>query len=532
MIGGALTGLSSALFLAARGVDVLLVERHPNLLSHPRLRGITPRTVELYREVGLQEAITEQSFIDITAEDVIPFVPLRAETLADEYEPVAEAGDAFVDPRTYSPCTYGSIDQDKLENLLRAKAGELGARLHYSTELVSFESDAEGVTAVLRNRDDASTGSDGAWTVRADYLIAADGAKSPVRERLGIESDGPGVLFETITAMVRADLADVVRGRPIGIAYVQRPRPFSTMMPHDDAGTEWLFSTGLDTRSESIEDFTDERVAEMVAEAAGKPGVEVTLRPQIPGTNTKVLGFAIGARVAREYQSGRIFLVGDAARIQPPTGGFGGSTGVQDAHNLAWKLAAVLGGWAGPGLLATYHQERQPYGVLAMQQAFARFGDRMAGGAEVELLDTAAVTAGYRYASSAVLGGSEERTPLHPLDLDASPGTRAPHRELPDGSSTLDWFSAAFVLVAAEENVEAWTAAGRKCADLLGAPVAVRSVSGEIAEAYRIAGTGSESDAAAAVLVRPDGFVGWRAPAGAADPTTELERALRAILDR
>ena len=387
VVGGALTGLSSAVFLAHAGVRVTLVERHPGLLMHPRLRGITPRTVEVLRQVGLGPAIREQSFL---GEDSV-FVPLRAETLAGEYEPVEEGGEAFVDPRTYSSSTHAGIDQDRLEILLRGRARELGADLRYATEVTSLEQDGEGVTATLRHRE---TGREHA--IRAAYVIAADGASSGIRAWLGIESNGPGVLFETVTAMADADLRAAVRGRRIGIAYLRKPRPFTSMMPHDGSGTRWLFSTGYDPRHESVADFTAERVAEMVRAASGLDGVDVSLRPQIPGTEVTVLDFPIGARVARSYRSGRVFLAGDAARVQPPTGGFGGSTGIQDAHNLAWKLGAVLSGSAGAGLLDTYEAERLPYGRLAMEQAFARFGDRMAGGAKVELLDYAMVTMGYR----------------------------------------------------------------------------------------------------------------------------------------
>jgi hypothetical protein len=106
--------------------------------------------------------------------------------------------------------------------------------------------------------------------------------------------------------------------------------------------------TGYRPDQDPLEGFTDQRVAELVRAAAGLPDLEVRLHPQIPGTDLKVLGFTIGAQLAHSYRAGQVFLVGDAARIVPPTGGLGGSTGIQDTHNLAWKLAAVLDGQAGP----------------------------------------------------------------------------------------------------------------------------------------------------------------------------------------
>ena len=222
-------------------------------------------------------------------------------------------------------------------------------------------------------------------TVRADYLVAADGWDSPIRQQLGIGLDGPGPFFHVVTALVDADLRPALRGRRVNIAYLQQPRPGTILMAHDEAGQRWVFGTGFSPQyGESLADFPEERVVDMVREAAGLPDVSVSLRPQIPGTDLKMLGFAIGAQVAQQYRVGRIFLVGDAAHIVPPTGGLGANTGIQDAHNLAWKLAAVVKGEAGPALLDTYHDERRPVGLLTMEQALARWGSRIGEGADEE----------------------------------------------------------------------------------------------------------------------------------------------------
>ncbi|MGD3112035.1 FAD-dependent monooxygenase [Streptomyces sp. YGL11-2] len=520
VVGGALTGLSAAVFLASKDVRVTVVERHPDLLLHPRLRGITPRTVEVFRQVGLGPAISQESFRG--GDDV--FVPLRGNTLADEYEPVEEANHVeSVDPRTYSPSAYAGIDQDRLELLLRDRARELGADIRYLTEVTALDQDIDGVTVTVRDRAGGGEG-----TIRADYVIAADGTNSRIRTWLGIETDGPGVLFDTITAIVDANLSAAVRGRNIGIAYLQKPRPFSSMMPHDDSGTRWLFSTGYDPRRESVEDFTPERVAEMVRDASGLDEIDVSLRPQIPGTDVTVLGFPIGAHVARSYHSGRVFLAGDAARIQPPTGGFGGSTGIQDAHNLAWKLAAVLNGWAGPGLLDTYDAERRPYGRLAMQQAFARFGDRMAGGAEVELLDYSAVTMGFRYASAAV-PGNHETAPIPAVELLAQPGTRAPHHPTADGGSLLDLYGETFVLLAGHHG-QLWAKTANDLGTAMGVEVHPYVLGADIdtEDGEKAHGIGAHG----AVLVRPDGFVAWRSQSTAKDPAAVLAEVLRTVLAR
>jgi len=521
VVGGALTGLSSAVFLGTHGVPCVLVERHPDLLIHPRLRGINPRTVELFRQVGLEPAIQAASFV---SGEQYAWVPIRAETLADEeYTGIAEEeGDAS---GFASPSAFGPIDQDRLEILLRSRARELGADVRFGTEAMSFEQDDIGVTVVLRDRRAGTE-----RTLRADYVIAADGVNSSIRRRLGIDVDGPGVLYHTITAMVEADLTPALRGRRVDIAYLQRPRPYTVLLAHDAAGQHWVFATGYDPGRESVEDYTDERIAGMVRAAAGLPNVEVRLRPQVPGTDLTVLGFDIGAQVARRYREGRLFLAGDAARINPPTGGLGGNTGIQDAHNLGWKLAAVLQGQAGPALLDTYHDERHPTGLLTMQQALARFGSRMGGGAEVQLIDSAAVVMGYRYRSPTVLGASEDISPLLPEELTGQPGTRAPHVEVRLGGrkiSTIDLYGRRFVLLAGE-NGRAWISAAERVTQRLEVPLDAYRFGVELTSTGGAAQHGVGTDGA--LLVRPDGFVAWRTETAANNPEHKLEKVLSGLL--
>jgi FAD binding domain len=208
-------------------------------------------------------------------------------------EPMQDDGSAA------SPSAFGPIDQDRLAVLLRAEAHKRGADLCFSTELTWFEQDGAGVTAVLDDRAVRQQ-----QTVRAGYLMASDGNHSPIRPRVGIGVDGPGQLLTTITAIVEADLNPALRGRKVSIAYLQQPQPFTILMAHDDQGRRWVFTTGYDSRHTSPEDFTDDRVADLVRSAAGLPEVAVTLRPQ----------------------------------VQAPTSRSWRSPGIQDAHNLAWKL--------------------------------------------------------------------------------------------------------------------------------------------------------------------------------------------------
>ncbi|HEY8202266.1 MAG TPA: FAD-dependent monooxygenase [Actinomycetota bacterium] len=533
VVGGALTGLSTALFLASHGVRCLLVERHPGLLAHPRARGFNHRTMELYRQVGLEPAIQAASYASAGFE----WIAVRAETLAAEHVPVEEPADDVASTEI-TPVGMGAIDQDRLETILRARAIELGADVRYSTELVSFEQDVHGVTAVIRDR---STGEE--TRVLADWLVAADGYTSPVRKQLGIPVDGPGPFFHVLTMTIDADLTPALRGRRVSIAYLQQPGQGATLLAHDDAGLRWVFGVGFSPEHDSVDNYGDERCRDLVRAAAGLPDVDVRLRPQIPGTDLKVLDFPIGAQLARLYRDGRVFLVGDAAHIVPPTGGLGANTGIQDAHNLAWKLAAVLHGQAGAGLLDTYHAERNPVGDLTMRQALARWNVRVGAGGQgagEPLLDYSSAVFGYQYRSSATPGAPQDGArPLCAAKLAGQPGTRAPHvwvNGVSGGAeriSTIDLYGSRFVLLTGGGGAT-WLAAAQRVAERLGVPV----------DAYRFGVELGGHDAAPvhalgpdeALLVRPDGFVAWRsAPAlGAApgDAEAALEQALRSTLAR
>lgn len=525
VVGGGLTGLTSAVFLAWHGVPCTLVERHPDLLIHPRLRGVNPRTVELLRQLGLEPDIQAAAFTD---GNEFTWVPVLAETLAGVHTSPDEHDVASEDFTEASPSPMGPIDQDKLEILLRDKARALGADVRFATELTSFEQDDAEVTAALTDR---RTGAES--TIRADYLIAGDGHASPVRQRLGIGLDGPGLLYHALTAVVDADLNSALRERRVSIAYLQQPRPFTVLMSRDDTGRRWVFGSGYSPEHESLDDYPDERVADMVRAAAGLPDAVVALRPQIPGTELTVLAFPIGARVARDYRVGRTFLVGDAAHIMPPTGGLGGNTGIQDTHNLAWKLAAVHHGHAGAALLDTYHTERHPVGLFTMGQALARFETRMGtSDAAAALVDYPAITFGYQYRSTAVLDAAHDTSPLLPQDLTGGPGTRAPHLTVTRGGaeiSTIDLYGRHFVLLAGSDG-PAWCDAADKVAKTLDIPLDgyrcdVDLTGARVAAAHGLGPRG-------ALLVRPDGFVAWRSTHDTDNPTAELDRALRAVLHR
>jgi 2-polyprenyl-6-methoxyphenol hydroxylase-like FAD-dependent oxidoreductase len=527
--GGSLVGLSTSLFLAAHGVPSLTVERHPGTAIHPRAAMFNQRTIEVYRSVGLEAEIIEASGLEFEQDGAIVSVETLAGRELEYYFRNVNEG-----YETLSPSPRLFITQIGLEPILRRHAEELGARLEYSTELVSLEQDDDGVTALVRERDGGAE-----RTVRARYVVAADGSKSPVRERLGIPLRGHPSFSKSITIYFRADVLPLIRGRNLSVIYVFGPtlQGFFRFSKAGDAGFLVVNTTanGDGSRNRDVwADMGEDRCTAYVREALGAPDLAVEIE--------NVQQWNACAEWADRFQDGRIFLVGDAAHNMPPTGGFGGNAGVADAHNLAWKLALVLDGKAGPELLDTYDGERRPVGELTAEQAYTRYVLRLdpeLGQEDIQpFVPDPPIELGHRYRSSAVLTEDGDDSQLHenPLEPSGRPGTRAAHVALErDGASvsTLDLIERGF-LVLAGANGEDWRLAAGEASSRLGVRVDAYRVGGDgqlgdpggrFAEAY---GTGAEG----AVLVRPDGFIAWRAKAASEKPGEALTGALARILAR
>jgi putative polyketide hydroxylase len=512
IVGGGTTGLSAALFLARQGMRPILVERHPHTAITPKARAFTPRSLEIYRGCGLEREILGRQ----SALTRLPAV-IGMDTLAGEIR-FSDAVER--PPATGSPSPWAMVDQDELEQLLRDAAAAAGAEVRFGTEMISLDAGPDGVTAVVRRLDDGVE-----YGIRADYVIAADGHRAGIRGRLGIGADGPGTLHSAVHFVFEADLDAVLGDRRFFLAYLDKPVTGSVIAPLRTPGRWLLGVPDHPALAGDLDRVPDEFCVELVRQAVGVPDLDVTLVPLVPGWAQKLTRVRIGGWVASRYRAGRVFFAGDAAHVVPPAGSLGANTGIADAHNLAWKLTAVVNGHAGAELLDSYEAERRPVAQQTLHHTMRLMRARHSAGAEeIEGIDDVAVTSGYRYRSAAVV------TPKA-ANPKGSPGLRAPHVWLAHGDarlSTVDLFDG-FTMLAGPDGSD-WATAVKSVADAV--PIRLHVIGVELHDvehrfltSYGITRTG-------ATLVRPDGFIAWRAVHRPERPDEELLRALSQVLAR
>ncbi len=506
IVGGSLVGLSAGLLLAQHGVHSLVVERHSGTAIHPRAAHATQRTMEIFRAAGLEAAIRERSAQQFVQNGGVVEVQTLAGGASREFIADLNAG-----IRDVSPCERVFLSQDSLEPLIMERARQLGVDVRFSTEMMSLAEDSGGVTTQLRDR-----ASGAALTLRSRYVIAADGAHSSVRRSLAIGLRGRPPFSKSVTIYFRANLRPFLTDRQWAVVYVSNPRLrgfFRFEKPFDRAflvvNTEGDAAhpvTDVGTR------LTPERAVDLVACALGSSGIPIAI--------DSIMHWEAQAAVAEHLQTARVFIAGDAAHVMPPTGGFGGNTGVQDAHNLAWKLARVLRAEAPAALLATYEAERRPVAALSAEQAYTRYvlrTDPSLGPEGCEpLVSDLDIELGYVYRSSSILTETPDDGAAHlsPRESRARPGTRAPHlwvERRGQRLSTLDLYDGRFVLLAGPNGGE-WCRCARIAASEENIALDIsrpgtdglEDPGGRLAEAHGI-------EAEGCVLVRPDGFVAWRA---------------------
>ncbi|TDC67762.1 2,4-dichlorophenol 6-monooxygenase [Actinomadura sp. GC306] len=570
VVGLGPAGGVAAAALATYGVRVHAVTAFPWVANGPRAHITNQRAVEVLRDLGLEDEARARA---------TPW-----DRMGDTLFTTSLAGEEIIRMQTWgtgdlrhgdyvqgSPSPMLDLPQPLLEPLLIDAAATRGAIVSFNTEYLDHVQDEDGVTVRLR---DGRTGRE--FTQRARYLLGFDGARSRIVEQLGLPLEGELARAGTAYIRFRADLSRYTAHRPsilywvfnskagfgeIGMGLLRAIRPWE----------EWIAGWGFDMAA-GEPDLADEKVTEQIRTLVGDPGIEIEIL-------TKSLWY-VNQQHATRYSRGRVFCGGDAVHRHPPSSGLGSNTSMQDAFNLAWKIAYAVKGYAGPGLLETYSAERVPVGAQVVARAnqsrkdyaglrewfdhdaddpvaagLARLKadtpegralrERLYEGLELKNTEFNAhgVELNQRYASDAVIpdpAAGEEEWPRHPelyLQATTRPGAKIPHAWLVDGGghrvSTLDVTGKGMMTVLTGLSGTAW----KRAAEKLDLPFLRTVVVGEpgTADPYGYWRRVREVPEAGALLVRPDGYIAWRHDAEVRDDDAAmalLEQALCTVLDR
>ncbi len=575
IIGTGPAGSATAALLATYGIEVMAVNRYRWLAHTPRAHITNQRTMEVLRDLGHEveaEAYMHAADQDLMGENVF------CESLAGEElgrmkswgnHPLSKAEHVMS-----SPTRMNDLPQTFMEPILFKTACARGAQARMSTEYVSHVQDADGVTTTCRDR---LTGKD--VVIRSKYLVGADGGNSLVAEHLGLPFEGKMGVGGSMNITFRADLSRYVAHRPsvlywvmqpgadvggIGMGLVRMVRPWN----------EWLIVWGYDINQPAP--VVDAALATQVArQLVGDPELEIELL----GANV----WTVNNCFATHMQKDRVFIMGDAAHRHPPSNGLGSNTSIQDGFNLAWKLAAVVKGQAGPALLDSYSAERAPVArqiVTRANQSIAEFGPifealGMDGGVDHAKIkanmdarcdatpaaeqqrealrqaiafkkyefDCHGVEMNQRYRSGAIVtDGQPEPSPDRDMELHYQPttwpGARIPHVWLFDKAgkkhSTLDITGQGQFTLITGIGGAPWVDAAHALSAERDLPIRTHIIgprrnledhTGDWARAREIGDAGC-------LLVRPDQHVAWRSVGLTPDPTADLRRVLTTILGK
>jgi 2,4-dichlorophenol 6-monooxygenase len=572
IVGSGPAGGAAALSLATLGVPNIMITKYRWTANTPRAHITNQRAMEIFRDLGVEG----QVLADATPHELVGDTVFCTSIAGEEIGRIRTWGThpaREADYQLASPCLICDIPQTYLEPILVRNASARGTQTRFSTEYLNHTQDDSGVTTAVRDR---LTGA--SYSIRSRYLIGADGARSLVAEHLGLPYEGRMDIAGSINITFKADISAQVATRPsvlywviqpgsdvggIGAGLVRMIRPWN----------EWLIVWGYDI-TQPPPTVDTEKAIEIVRNLLGMPDLDV----QITGTSL----WGNNEMYATHLHKQRVFAAGDAVHRHPPSNGLGSNTSVQDSYNLAWKLAAVLRGQAGPGLLETYSTERAPvakqivtrankssrefgqfFEVLGLtraeteeemrEQIDERKANTANGRAKREALVGAmelknyefnahGVELGQFYQSTAIVGDGVTRpAPARDPELyyqaSTVPGSHLPHVWVGDAAtrvSTLDLVPYSTFTLFTGIAGEIWATAAGKVSQELNVPIAtvVIGPGRPVTDIYYDWARIREIDEDGALLVRPDKFIGWRSMTLPADPERALRNALTALLSR
>jgi 2,4-dichlorophenol 6-monooxygenase len=550
IVGAGPVGLSAGLFLHRLGIAHRIIERREGTQRAPAAHVVNARTFEIWRQMGVDmDAIQAATKDPADAGYVYWVTKLGGEVIGRlTYE---RQGD---DVLALTPTPLRNLSQHRLEPILVESLRQVGAQApHYRHQWQSAEQDAEGVTSLVR---DLAT--EEIYEVRSRYLLAADGAGSRVRKSLGIPAVGPERLQSFLMIHFEANLRPLVRNCPGVLYWICDAESGGAFVAHD-IDREWVYMHAWDPERESRGDYTEEVCADLLRKAMARSDVELTIR--------NISDWMMTAQVAERYGTGRIFLIGDSAHRFPPTGGMGLNTGVQDAHNLIWKLAAVEAGWSSAALLQTYEIERRPVAQNNADQSLANamrlfevpqalgVSDRSAeSNARMKLVladedgrrrvteaienqaehfDMLGLQLGFTYDEGALVDDGTAKpladNPVRQVVPSSRPGARLPHGWVErDGLriSTLDLVQPDRFTVLTGSDGTAWEDALRE----IDVPIEIVRIGIDVADPDEwwtsVAGIG----AGGVLVVRPDQHVALRSRSAAGDARVALRSAIANVL--
>lgn len=570
IVGAGPAGAAAAALLSTYGIENIVLNKHGSVANAPRSHITNQRTMEVFRDLGLEKEAAAAS--------------TPQHLMGEHVWATSLSGREFGRLRTWythphfkaehdlaSPTSICDLPQDLLEPILVNAAARRGSVVRVSTELLSFAQDTEGVTAQVRDR---VTGTE--YAIRARYLLGADGGRSVVADQLGLPLEGEMGEASSVNILFEADLTHLTAHRPgdmywflqpgvghqgIGIGVLRMIRPW----------TLWLGNWGFDPEA-GVPDMTDEWATAIAHQLIGDDTVPVTIK----GISVWAVNHVFGT----DNMKGRVLCAGDAVHRHSPMNGLGSNTSIQDSYNLAWKLALVLRGKAGPALLETYRDERVPVArqiverasksnrlmpplfkalrvppaadedtlatAISNLQAPTAEGEEIRQAFDAAVKDTLmcynthGVELNQHYRSAAIVTGGEEE-PAPPRDEEVYyhastfPGRHLPHVWVTKNQHRVPIFDlcgkGGFTLLTGIRGA-AWREAAEKVTATYGVPVRVAVIGrgGDYEDSYfdyaAIRGVADDG----AILVRPDHMIAWRSATAGADPTAALEEVMGLIL--